>query len=227
MELKYYTIFGERNSGTNYLKSILDKKLKLKYTKKFGFKHWYIKNHYPRGRENKTTDNECFIDIDNNKDTLFIFTVRNPYDWCGSMKEKPYHIKRYDMSSMMSFISGKYIALENELPQDHMEDSISPWYKDDITGRYFIEEAENLIELRNTKNTHFYNLKDRVKYFHIIKQETLEEDINDMINKFKLICNNVNVITNYKKPRSYSLDDKSIQFIKNNLNNIIDNNYYI
>ena len=37
MELKYYTIFGERNSGTNYLKSVLDKKLNLKYTNKFSF----------------------------------------------------------------------------------------------------------------------------------------------------------------------------------------------
>ena len=225
MELKYYTIFGERNSGTNYLKSILDKKLKLKYTKKFGFKHWYIKNHYPRGRENQTTDNECLEDINNNEDTLFIFTVRNPYDWCGSMKEKPYHIKS-DKSNMYNFISKKYISYEETLPSDHTKDSISPWYKDNITDKYFIDEAENLIQLRNMKNTHFYNLKNKVKYFALIKQETLLDDINQMISYFNLSCNDNDILINYRKPINYKLEEKSKEFINKNLDNYIDNNFY-
>ena len=225
MELKYYTIFGERNSGTNYLKSILDKKLKLKYTKKFGFKHWYIKNHYPRGRENNTTDNECLEDINNNEDTLFIFTVRNPCDWCGSMKQKPHHIMS-DKSNMLNFISKKYISYEETLPFDHTEDSVSPWYIDNITNKYFIDEAENLIELRNMKNTHFYNLKDKVKYFYIIKQETLVDDINKMISDLNLSCNNNEILYNYRKPINYNLDEKSKEFINKNLDNYIDNNFY-
>jgi hypothetical protein len=225
MELKYYTIFGERNSGTNYLKSVLDKKLNLKYTNKFGFKHWYIKNHHPRGRENETTDNECLEDIENNEDTLFIFTVRNAYDWCGSMKQKPYHI-RSDKSNMFNFISKKYIAYQESLPPEHSKNSKSPWYVDKITNTYFIEEAVNLIQLRNTKNEHFYNLKNKVKYFSLIKQESLLDDINKMISDLNLSCNSTDILNNYRKPINYKLDEQSKEFINKNLNNYIDNNFY-
>jgi len=78
--MKHYTIFGERNSGTNYLATVLNAHITLQFTKKFGFKHWFIKNHFPRGRANGTTDNECLAPLKNSADTLFIFIVRNPYD---------------------------------------------------------------------------------------------------------------------------------------------------
>ena len=96
------------------------------------------------------------------------------------MKQKLYHI-RSDKSNMYNFIRENILHTKKVYHQNIQKIHKSPWYVDKITGKYFIEEAENLIQLRNTKNTHFYNLKNRVKYFHIIKQETLEEDINKMI----------------------------------------------
>ena len=71
--IKNFTIFGERNSGTNYLKAILLQNLEIKFTEEYGFKHWYIKNLNPRGRPNTTTDNQCLKDFKNNTNTLFIF----------------------------------------------------------------------------------------------------------------------------------------------------------
>ena len=47
-----------------------------------------------------------------------------------------------------------------------------------------------------------------------------------MISKFNLKIKNYN-IPKYIKPNKYNLDNKSKNFIKNNLNNPIDNFFYI
>ena len=52
MVLKNFTIFGERNSGTNYLENLLKKVLYINFTNEYGFKHWYIKGLNPRGINN-------------------------------------------------------------------------------------------------------------------------------------------------------------------------------
>jgi hypothetical protein len=221
MNIKKFTIFGERNSGTNYLKNVLIAKLNLDFTEEYGFKHWYIKNHYPRGKENSTTDNECLKDINDSDDTLFIYIIRNPYDWVCSMYKKPYHIKNIDKSSLYNFISNKYIAYENSCPRDCK----NLWFKDE-NEKFFIEEANNIIELRNLKNKHFYNLKNKVKNFCIIRQENLFNDINIIINHYKLPIKN-NKIPKYNNPHKYDIDQKSIDFIKENIDNEIDNKYYM
>lgn len=222
-----YTIFGERNSGTNYLAKVLNNYLALKSTKKFGFKHWYLKDHFPRGRPNKTTDNECLVSLKNSDDTLFIFTVRNPYDWCGAMKTKPYHMKETNHSSLYDFISNKYISYEDHLPADHGPLSQSPWQIDEVTNKYFIEEADNLIELRNSKNNHFYALKNKVQHFHIIRQENLEDDIQNLVSKFGLETKTDQLLIDYEPPIKYVVDKKSRQFINHNLNNKVDSLFYL
>jgi len=224
--MKKFTIFGERNSGTNYLKKALQHILCLKFTSEYGFKHWYIKNLEPRGISNTTTDNECDRSIHDSDDTLFIFTIRNANDWVGAMYKRPYHIKESDRSSIYNFASKNYISYENKCPRDHQEKSKHPWYKNSNHKHpYFIDEADNLIELRNLKNNHFHALKNHVKYYYVIRQEYLLEDIQDMINKYDLKYNSL-TLPDYKAPKKYVLDVKTINFIQNNLDNNIDNNYY-
>jgi len=220
-----YTIFGERNSGTNYLQKILEHTLKIPFTKRFGFKHWYIKDFQPRGEPNTTTDNECIEPLTNGDKTLFIFIVRNPYDWVCSMKSKPYHIKNTNHKNLYEFISNKYIAYEQNRPGDHGINSVSPWYPDN-EGKYFMERADNLIDLRNKKNEHFYNLRNHVNYFYLIRQENLIDDINKMIDIFGLEKKKDLQLFNYRQPKKYNIDNNSFQFIKDNLNNYIDNTFY-
>jgi len=160
MTINKFTIFGERNSGTNYLQKTLEEMLYIKFTNEYGFKHWYIKDLTPRGINNTTTDNECIKSINDSDDTLFIVIVRNVYDWVGSMYNKPHHIKHIKKNSIFEFISNKYIAYENGCPKNHGKGSNTQWYKNNNHKYpYFIEEAENLIELRNLKNNHFHNLQ--------------------------------------------------------------------
>ena len=156
MVIKQFTIFGERNSGTTYLERLLKEMLCIGITKEYGFKHWYIKGVTPRGANNTTTDNECIKSIEDSDDTLFIVIVRNVYDWVGSMHKKPYCIRNIKGNSTFEFVSNKYISYEPSCPIDHGKGSKIPWYENNNHEYpYFIEEAENLIELRNMKNTHF------------------------------------------------------------------------
>ena len=221
MTLEKYTIFGERNSGTNYLKKVLQQHLKLKFTREYGWKHWYIKGVTPRGIENTTTDNECIKPITDSDDTLFVIIVRNVYTWVGSMYKKPHHIKNINKNSLFEFISNKYIAYEKG-PGGHKEGTKTAWLKNsDHEYPYFMEEADNLIELRNLKNNHFYNIRNNVKHYFFIRQEFLHQDIKAMVKKFNLKHNPLN-LSSYKKPKNYSLDNDSIFFIHQHLNNIID-----
>jgi hypothetical protein len=224
--LTHYTIFGERNSGTLYLRRILHSYLELQWTQRFGFKHWFIKDHFPRGRPNSTTDNECLEPLETGNDTLFIVIVRNPYDWCGAMAAKPYHIVGYSRASQYDFLSGKYLASQNFLPSDHGPQSPSPWYPEEGTNIYFIEEAENLVELRNLKNEHFYGLRSRVRHFHLVRQENLEEDIRRMVERFDLRTTRTNPLIDFQHPRQYGLEEKARTFIRSNLRNHIDETYY-
>ena len=221
--IKSFTIFGERNSGTTYLKKILEYNLKIPFTKKFGSKHWFIKNLKPRGISNTTTDTECIDDLKNSDNTLFIFIVRNPFDWCCSMFKKPHHIHSCK-DNLYEFLTQKHISYEKYIPKEH-RNGPTKW-QENKDNFYFIEEAENLIILRNLKNKHFSNLENYVKNFYLIKQENLKNDIKRLVNKFnlKLKYNEFKFI-NYKKPSKYSIDSKSKEFIIKNLNNRIDDQY--
>jgi hypothetical protein len=223
-----YTIFGERNSGTNYLKKSLQENLQIPFTQKYGFKHWFIKDLDLRGRPNTTTDNECLKSLDFSDHTLFIYILRNPYDWVGAMYERPYHINEADKSSLFKFISNPHISYEVVQPSDHGENSQSAWFKDELSQTFFIEESENLISLRNQKNQHFKSLAETVKYFFLIRQEHLYSDLIEMIERFELEIRLGNEFTllDYIPPRKYDIDEQTKIFIQENLKNDFDSEYY-
>jgi len=187
----------------------------LEFTQEYGFKHWYIKNLQPRGINNMTTDKKCLKNIKGNTDTLFIVTVRNVYDWVCSMYNKPWYMKQINIRSIYDFVSNKYLCYLDNCPQEYRLNNKHP---------YFIEKADNLIQLRNMKNEHFLKIKDHVKYFYIIRQENLLKDIKNMIYKFKLSHVPV-VLKNYINPKQYNIDNKTIEFINKELNNKIDDKY--
>jgi hypothetical protein len=229
--IKEFTIFGERNSGTKYLERVLRDNLTINFTKDFGFKHWYIKGLDPRGRSNTTTDNECLkpIDDDSAHNTLFIITVRNPFDWVVAMYKKPYCIKEADTTSLIKFLKSPYIAYEQGRPPDHNESSKTPWHLDPQTNTYFIEESNHIITLRNEKNNHFLSLMNKVRYCAIIRQECLYENIAGMVKMFNLNLRNncFDLGENYRQPLSYNLNEEEYNFILKELNNPIDHTYYL
>lgn len=219
-QLTKFTIFGERNSGTKYLYQYLSNLILLKFTNEYGFKHWYIKDEQPRGIPNTTTDNECFTPLSDSDDTLFVVIVRNPFDWVGSMFYKPFYIPNANKDVLYEFATQKY--------ESYLKKKIPIVWKPNRNHKrkYFMEEADNIIQLRNMKNNHFASLQRKVKHFYLIRQETLEKDIQNMIQKFQLPVKKKPNIPPYLNPRTYKLDKRTIEFIQSNTDNCIDNIYY-
>ena len=72
-------IFGERHTGTNAIESFVQSNFSvdLPYYEYFGWKH----------RRAPSSDEWRKTDVTN---TLFIFSVRNPYSWLPAMHREPY-----------------------------------------------------------------------------------------------------------------------------------------
>jgi len=163
MTITKFTIFGERNSGTNYLQKIMLHNFDLKLTWEYGWKHWYIKDHHPRGRANTTTDAVGKISIQSSSDTLVIFIVRNPIDWLRAIHNNPYHAENV-AADFSEFIRSPWIC-STRVSYGRNAGAIlaGPRYAEtfeDLGPEVFMEEAENICVLRNMKNKHFLGLGD-------------------------------------------------------------------
>jgi len=225
-EIKHFTIFGERNSGTNYLQAVLENNLSLEFTNEYGLKHWFIKDFHPRGRPNTTTDKCCIKSLDNSDNTLFIFIVRNPFDWVGAMKKRSYHLSYSNRRSLLNFVKHKYSSSFHR--KKAMLKRVHNFTNDPVTNTLFIDNSDNIVTIRNEKNVHFYNLKDTVKHFHLIRLEYLYDDIQSMIKKYKIKLKNGNFkLVNYREPTKYEIDEDTKKFMLENLDNKIDHLYYL
>ena len=56
MTIRKFTIFSERNSGSNYVRELIISNFHLEYTNDYGFKHWWLKDVPDRPDLNETTD---------------------------------------------------------------------------------------------------------------------------------------------------------------------------
>ncbi|WP_310620131.1 hypothetical protein [Flexibacterium corallicola] len=148
--LSYIQIFGERNSGTNHLRRLVQESMKepLNFlgsygsknkpnntTRRFGYKHYYA-------RQEKLANDQ--------KEALFLVIYKNPYTWIRSTMVKPYHFrddlegKRIeDLPNLL--LTGKNVH-GNLIPDVHPK-----------TG-----EATTIFELRRHKIKNWEGLIDHV-----------------------------------------------------------------
>jgi hypothetical protein len=224
VKISKYQIFGERNSGTNYLDKVLQFNFDLKPTSEFGYKHWFIKGHYPRGKKNLTTDNECLTSLNKSADTIFVFIVRESLSWLQSMHRTPWHAPEHRGLTFSEFIRKPWVSYETDLPADHGPDSSSPWQQS-RDGKFFIERAKNICELRNLKNEHFLSLDGDVANFFIIRQDTMLSDLKIMLDIFKLKTKYHSLILpNYRPPiESISINEQDLNFINSELDQRLEN----
>ncbi len=224
--IKYIQIFGERGSGTNFLTSLIRKNYKgVKITSDFGGKHWFIRDHRPRGKPNKTTDNQCLRPLTDASDTLFIVVYRNPFDWLRSIHRKPFHGDGHWGLSFSDFIRKPWVSYTSK--------KLNQNWVDDAENYFLIEEAENIVQLRTQKINHFNALKDVVDNICFLNYETLNEDAEVMrgiASQYGIelqrpaIVNDPYHSRSGKKgragyvPRKYpEIDTKDIVFIRENL----------
>jgi hypothetical protein len=160
-EIEFVQIFGERNSGTNYLDRLLRRnvafepdrvlgstsKAKNPYGHIFGFKHWFVDDHL---LEQPRADR-----------TLFIAIFRDPLFWLRSMAQRPYQAVNHADLPMDAFLREEWYAEEDgrEMTRE----------RDPETGRRF----RNILELRSAKIRDFLGLRAKVRYYRCLRYEDI------------------------------------------------------
>ena len=173
--VKYIQLFGERCSGTNFVASLIQKNMDdIIMTNEFGWKHWFIKDHYPRGRTNQSTDYECIRPLSDNADTLFLCLFRNPFDWVRSLNDRPYHAGNHWGLTLTDFLRKPWHSFETA--------RLNPCWSERQDQYWFIEEAENILQLRTQKIGHLLNLADIVENVCFINYELIRDE-NDLLKK--------------------------------------------
>jgi hypothetical protein len=212
--IKYFTIYGERCSGTNFLESAIKENFVLEVTWNYGWKHFFGSYNFEKESHDSNID-----------ETLFIGIIRNPIQWLDSFYKEPHHIPPENRISPEAFLLNEhYSIINNNSTLELMND------------RNFItkERYKNIFELRKVKNNYLVNdLKKYIKKYILIKYEDLKYNYDKVLsyieNNFNLIRINKNLpftkIINYKgdkneelyKEKKIVFSEEIINIIKNNL----------
>lgn len=214
MNITHYALFGERNSGTKYLEQVLNDNFYLTRTGEYGFKHWYIKGHQPRGPPNTTTDRECIRPLNDSDHVLFVYTYRNLVDWVHSMHKNPWHAPDHQKLPFSLFIRKPWKSYEKRVPYNHQKYSKIPWAPDK-NGQCLIETSKNIVSLWYEKHAHFMALKNVVKHFIVIRQDHLLQDLTEMVSKYGLKMRNDSILLkDYKEPtKAECISKEDLQFL--------------
>lgn len=173
MVLKNYTIYGERCSGTNYLQNIININFDVKFTNKYGHKHFF-------GFQDE--------DLKNSDDTLFICIVRDPVNWMNSFFMNPHHLpikykkKMNKKEKMNEFFNKEFFSIND---WDH---NYCKWDKENMHDRniYTGKRYKNIFEMRHTKIKWLLeDLPKKVKNYIFITYEELLNNFNNTLIKIK------------------------------------------
>ena len=160
--IKEIKVYGERNSGTNYLISLLESNLKGNdvniVQRKYGWKHRFV-------------DAQQLYEADTSK-TLFIFISKDVYSWVVSMHGKPHHAPQLYGLDFDTFLRSEWACYEGKgyATRDLKKNPIKPeeemmYERNPNTGKRF----GNVILLRNEKNKRYLKLKDVCEHHHFVK----------------------------------------------------------
>jgi hypothetical protein len=195
--IKKYTIYGERCSGTNYLKELITTNFDIEITWDYGWKHFF-----------------GFSDLSNSDDVLFIGIIRNLCDWVNSLYREKHHLQNNKqlVKNVDTFLTNSFYSLRED-GKEIMEDRHIETKK-----RY-----KNIFELRQIKNNFLLEKMPKlVKNYIIITYDSLLDNFVNIMHKIKncglIVKNNINFPVNvtyyknntgviYKKKRNIIEDE--------------------
>lgn len=221
-EIKYFTICGERCSGTNFLYHLMARNFfNLFYTQEFGTTHsfWWFNQAIDYAKLNRMKYSEKAVTLADSENCLFIFIIRNPYDWLRSFYLQPHHVhKSLLRQNFFYFIS-------------------SPWKS---TGEFDCRQAEidncnpdtnqsfsNILELRKYKILHSLTLSKLVDNYLLVRYEDIEKTPAEFVHfvahyynlkkipEFTPINTYKGTNIPYKKKRYFPFSQKELNFINN------------
>lgn len=204
-KLNYIQIFGERNSGTNYLHKLIEKNIQdIEVGYKYGWKHGYT--------------NLKTINSSDTQKTLFIHITKDPYAWISSMHDKPHHAPQLYFMNFSEFIKTEWACYKGKQYQVRAKNLEAEPLKpeeemlkerDPITGKRF----KNVCQLRNAKMHRFIKLEDHVENYLHIKYEDLlfqqETVFRNLSSRF-----NLNVNKKLKNDSGYHGKDPNKSFTR-------------
>jgi hypothetical protein len=220
--IKYFTIYGERCSGTNFLMHSILSNFKIEYTSKYSWKHFfgnykfknnnlisYVENTEEIEEKEKQT-NETLNEITDEDNTLFIGIVRDPIEWMNSFYNKLHHIPPENRESIHTFLFNQFYSIYDDTKTEIMED------RHIVTKNRY----KNIFELRYIKNDYLINnMKSNVKNYILIRYEDLRDNYDTVLhflkNKFNLEKKNniieYSKILNYKGNHNKIYERKKIK----------------
>lgn len=217
-DIKYFTIYGERCSGTNFLESSIVNNFKMQPTWEYGWKHFF--GHYKFDMNDKNPNSRF-------NQTLFIGIIREPVSWLDSLYKQPHHIPHHNRISPEALLLNEhYSTVDNYSSIEEMKD------RNFITKKRY----KNIFELRKVKNDFLiYFMPGHVKNYIFIRYEDLKNHydfiLSDIQQKFNLQKLNIDKpytrIIKYKgkqnmenyKENKIEFSEKTINLINNNLDN--------
>lgn len=203
--IKYFTIYGERCSGTNFLMNAIINNFEVEYTTKYAWKHFFGYYNF----EDSLDD-----------ETLFIGIIREPISWIDSFYKKMHHIPNENRKTIRTFLFNQFYSLYEDTYNEIMED------RNIITK----ERYKNIFELRKVKNNFLIKeMPKKVKNYLLIRYEDLRDNYETILEYFHIKFNLKKKqsvyqrINNYKGTKDYMFTIKKITLRKNILK-IIENN---
>ena len=220
---KYVKIYGERNTGTNYLMKLIKLNFNVKVFrgieplylfmwpyffyfmfpplyKKIPFGRWIIDNYFklslPKnlGWKHSMISSDVLKSIDNFSGMVFFVTItKNPYSWLLSLHNRPYHTQ------------DKYDSFEEFL--------IKPWVTWSRDNYY--KNFKNPIEMWNIKNKSYIDLSKKYNVKNI-RYEDLLNDFNSLLSKLSDFFDIDKKFDSFKNVgKSTKGDKKDFDFYKN------------
>lgn len=206
--LKYFTIIGERCSGTTFVEYAIKWNFKLEYYRIFD-KHFF-------GHDNSIFDTEKI------KETLVIYVTRDPVEWIDSFFKRLHHVAPQNKKSIYNFLNNEFYSIYELEPvkwQEIMED------RNIVTK----ERYRNIFELRKVKNNFILEtLPKLVDNVQVIRYENMRENyeltLENLGSKYKLerLWDHYKTIKKYKGTylaeyfkKPILINEKIQEYIKN------------
>ncbi len=192
--IKFIKIYGERNSGTNFLKKLLSINIEnitiLPSSYKYDWKHGFSR----------------FKNFEKTEEILFIFIIRDLESWLKSMFKNPYHYE-IKYNNIADFLINKLCI--KDLRKEH-------------NVNIDIRENDDLFNLRYNKIKHYLNNCGNLKNFIFVNLEKLQNDnehfLNFLSDKYLL-----KIVLPYKKILNH-IKTKEENIVNRNYNIILPNN---
>ena len=172
---KSFVIYGERNSGTNFLETlitgqsyhlshniaafdipVINSSTKQYFRSDYGHKHFFGFH----DEEIKTASNVIFIGI-----------VRNPYDWIMGLSRTLHHIPT-ENHDIISFLTNEWYSIQHNKESTNYQKEIFR-DRDFCTGLRY----KNIFAMRNKKLSYLHNTMPAIaENYEFIRYEDLCQD---------------------------------------------------